>query len=350
MDSEPQHLHDAQVLLRTAQKLLAVASVDERVDCVMKSLQECAAWDRGWLGLVDKEAGVLQGTAWFGENVPREVGMKGNPLDAGIRNPALFPVFEKKPIITDEPLEDPRCRDCRDSLAVLLTKGFVIVPILVRNEVIGVIGVDKMKEPAGFTAEDVELLEGFAGLAGLAIENARLFDRARELSVTNDLTGLYNIRFLREQMTRELARCQRSAQPLSILMVDVDDLKYVNDRFGHRAGDELLTTVGRAIRSVLRPSDVVTRYGGDEFVVLLPEATREAAYRVAKRIAQSIAELTPIHGEVKTTVSIGIALYPSDGATQDQLFHRADEAMFQAKRAGGNRIFGTATGEANRYT
>lgn len=228
----------------------------------MKSLQKCLAWDRGWLALVDKEARVLRGTAWFGKNVPPELAIDEIPLDLGMQNPALLPVFKKKPIVVDDPLNDPRCRDVRDVLAALGTKCLVSVPILVRDEVIGVIGVDRTGESPGFTTEDVELVLGFASLAGLAIENARLYDRARELSLINDLTGLHNIRFLREQLARELPRSQRSGQPLSILMIDVDDLKEVHDRFGHRAGDKLLKRLGQAIRRVVQLYDVVVRYGG----------------------------------------------------------------------------------------
>jgi diguanylate cyclase (GGDEF)-like protein len=347
MDSEPRHIRDSQILLHAVQNLLAVASLEERISCIMKSVQECLAWDRGWLGLVDKENGVLRGMAWFGEHVPPKVVMNVIPLDPSIKNPALFPLFEKKPIIVDDPLNDPRCCDFRDDLAALGTKHFVIVPILVRDEAIGVIGVDRTEDPAGFNSEEVELIGAFAGLAGLAIENARLYDLARGLSLTDDLTGLHNIRFLREQMARELARSRRSEQPLSILMIDVDDLKYVNDRFGHRAGDKLLKRLGQAIGRVIRLSDIVVRYGGDEFVVLLPAATAEGAYEVAKRVAYSIAKLAPIHGELQATVSTGIALYPEDGVTQDELLHAADEAMFRAKKAGGDRICRSASGEVH---
>lgn len=336
-----------QVLLQTARKILALASLEERIDCIMKSLQERLAWDRGWLGLVDREAGVLRGMAWFGENVPPEVVMNVVPLDPGIQNPALFAVFEKRPIVVDDPWNDPRYRDSREDLAALGTKCFITVPIHVREEVIGVIGVDRTGEFAGFTTEDVEFLVAFASLAGLAIENACLYDRAKELSLIDDLTGLHNIRFLREQMARELARAHRSGDPLSILMIDVDDLKEVNDRFGHRAGDKLLKALGQSISSVIRVSDIVARYGGDEFVVLLPAASAEGAYQAAKRVAQSIAKLAPINGEVQATVSIGIASYPEDAVTHGQLLQAADEAMFRAKRAGGNQIWKSATSEAD---
>ena len=338
MQSEPKQLHHSQVLLQAAQKLLALASLDERIDCIMNTLQECLGWDRGWLGLVDKEAAVLRKVAGFGEKVSPQVAMDVIPLDPTIQNPALFCVFQKKPIVVDDPLNDPRCHDFRDGLVALGTKCFVDVPILVHGEIIGVIGFDRTKEPVDITTEDVELVAAFASLAGLAIENARLYDHARELSLTDDLTGLHNIRFLKKELARELARSSRSGQPLSILMVDVDKLKYVNDRFGHQAGDELLKNLGQAISLVIRLSDVVTRYGGDEFVVLLPSTEAEAAYEVAKRITQSIARLAPIHGEVQPTISIGIASYPDDGVTPDQLLHAGDEAMFQAKLVGGNQI------------
>jgi len=338
MPSEPKQLQNSQVLLQVAQKLLALASLDERINCIMNTLRECLGWDRGWLGLVDKEAAVLRKVAWFGEKVPSEVIMDVIPLDPSIQNPALFSVFQKKPIAVNDPLNDPRCGDFRDGLVALGTKCFVDVPILVRGEAIGVIGVDRTKEPVDITTEDVELVTAFASLAGLAIENARLYDHARELSLTDDLTGLHNRRFLRKELARELARCSRSGQPLSILMADVDKLGDVNDRFGHWAGDEVLKRLGQAISLVIRLSDVAVRYGGDEFVVLLPSGDAEAAYGVAKRITQSIAKLAPMRDEVQCTVSIGIASHPNDGITLDRLLIAADEAMLHAKRAGGNQI------------
>lgn len=345
MKSEAKQLHPSEVLLQAAYRLLALASLDKRIDCIMETLQESLGWDHGWLGLVDKEAGVLRKTACFGEKVPPEVIMNVIPLDPSIQNPALFSIFEKKPIVVDDPSNDLRCHGFRDSIVALGIKCFVDAPILVHGEVAGVICVGRTKEPVVFTAADVELLMAFASLAGLAIENAHLYERARELSLTDELTGLPNIRFLREQITRELARSQRSGQPLSILMVDVDKLKCVNDRFGHQVGDELLKSVGQAIRLVLRLSDVVVRYGGDEFVVLLPAVDAEAAYGVAKRMAQSIAKLAPVKGEIAATVGIGIASYPKDGGTHDEVLRAADEAMLQTKQAGGNHILSYQGGE-----
>ena len=338
MDAKEQSSHDTQVLVRAAQKLLAKATLEERLGCIRESLRECLGWDRGWLGLVDREAGVLRTRDCYGEDVPPGVILDEIPLDETIKNPALAPLFEKKPVLVTDPLHDPRCQDFKEGIIALETKCFATVPILIRDEVIGAIGVDRVGERASFTSEDIELLVGFASLAGLALENARLYDRAKELSLTDEVTELHNIRFFRDQLTRELVRARRRREPVSLFFIDVDQLKEVNDRFGHRAGDRLLKELGHTMRSAVRASDIVARYGGDEFVVLSPSVDGRTAYEIARRIVDLIAKLSPVGGEIQPTVSVGIASYPEDATDEEQLFQVADAAMFRAKKAGGNTI------------
>jgi diguanylate cyclase (GGDEF)-like protein len=164
--------------------------------------------------------------------------------------------------------------------------------------------------------------------------------RAKLLSETDDLTGLFNTRGFAIAANRLFGQALRYDRPASVLMIDSDNLKRVNDAYGHDAGNRLLRQLANAIQAELRASDVPARYGGDEFIVLLPETPPKGAADVAERIRAAInSRPLAIDGQqIQTTVSIGIACYPEDGRTLDALAARADRAMYQAKQEGRNRV------------
>ena len=185
------------------------------------------------------------------------------------------------------------------------------------------------------------LLQALADYAAIAIENARSMQRIQELSITDDCTGLYNARHLFTVLSEEVPRSQRFGYEFSVLFLDLDHFKKVNDDYGHLAGSRLLGQVGRCLREKLRLVDAGFRYGGDEFVVLLPQTSKEAAIFVARRLmaafrhAQWLAEQGI---SLTVSASIGIATYPQDGATAQDVVQRADELMYQVKQAGRNNI------------
>lgn len=161
-------------------------------------------------------------------------------------------------------------------------------------------------------------------------------DNVRALSETDELTGLLNMRAFTAILSREAERAVRYARPYSLMMVDSDNLKAVNDTYGHETGNRLLTHVVNGIKSVLRSTDVIARYGGDEFVVLLPETGPEGAREVADRVGEAVAA-TPFaaRGErVAVSVSVGVASYPSDGADPREILDKADQAMYRSKEQG----------------
>jgi diguanylate cyclase (GGDEF)-like protein len=163
---------------------------------------------------------------------------------------------------------------------------------------------------------------------------------AKLLAETDDLTGLYNTRGFAIAANRLFGQATRYGRPASVLMVDSDNLKHVNDSHGHDAGNRLLRQVANAVQAELRATDVPARYGGDEFIVLLPETPPKGAMDVAERIRAAIASRPlALNGEqVSATVSIGIACYPEDGRTLDALAARADRALYQAKQEGRNKV------------
>lgn len=165
-------------------------------------------------------------------------------------------------------------------------------------------------------------------------------NQARLLAETDDLTGLYNMRGFSIMVDRLFAQAVRYGRPASLLMIDSDNLKAVNDRYGHEAGNRLLKMTAKCIEAELRHTDVLARYGGDEFVALLPETAADRATEVAQRILKAVAEAS-LHFEgkrVESTVSIGIACYPDDGRSIDAIQARADRAMYAAKQQGRNQI------------
>jgi len=162
----------------------------------------------------------------------------------------------------------------------------------------------------------------------------------REQATRDPLTGLYNRRYLDETLRRELDRAGREGHPLSILMVDVDHFKRLNDTYGHPAGDEVLRTLGRLLQHHARSSDIPCRYGGEEFVVVLPDMPLEAARKRAERVRQDFADLRIAFGgaELVATLSIGVSSYPGHGNTADELIRAADLALYEAKQSGRNRV------------
>jgi diguanylate cyclase (GGDEF)-like protein len=218
----------------------------------------------------------------------------------------------------------------------------VAVPLTRGDRSMGVLALYGRSIPDPFESEDLETLGSFAGQASVAIENVLLHQEAQRLSITDGLTGVWNRRYLQLTLAKEIERAQRFERPLSVLMVDIDHFKRVNDLHGHQLGDEVLIEVTRRIMSTVRSQiDSLARYGGEEFVVVLPETGPEGAQVVADKILEVIR-----HGRfagddgpaLSLTVSVGIATYEEGGTTADQLIRAADLAMYRAKQAGRDRV------------
>jgi len=188
---------------------------------------------------------------------------------------------------------------------------------------------------------DEDIFRTIFGQFILAIDNALLTNKAREASLTDHLTGLYNQRYFYDRMSDEINRAQRKARNLSLLIIDVDDFKKYNDSYGHLNGDKALAKVARIISDSCRESDVAARYGGEEFVVILPDADKEGAIEVADRILEGVRKESFTGSEnrpqVGLTVSIGVSSYPRHGIEATEVIERADKALYRAKALGKNQ-------------
>jgi diguanylate cyclase (GGDEF)-like protein len=184
----------------------------------------------------------------------------------------------------------------------------------------------------------------------MSIDNARLHQRTLELACTDGLTGLYNQRQFKKVFHEEIARAGRYGKPLSIILLDVDDFKKFNDTYGHPNGDIVLQQMARLLLELLRDSDLVFRYGGEEFIILLPETSFPATLQVAERIRIFVETETPsflnlITASSGVTVSVGVASFPEDGGTTAALFKTVDDLMYEAKRKGKNQVHYRDRGE-----
>jgi diguanylate cyclase (GGDEF)-like protein len=217
------------------------------------------------------------------------------------------------------------------------------IPLMAGETLVGCLTVGSPRNGLSPTIETIHALEIFANQAVTAIEIARSYTDAREQSVRDGLTGVYNHRHFQESLQKEIGRAERRARPLTALMLDIDDFKAINDRYGHPVGDAILQRIVAEIRSEIRGDmDLLARYGGEEFAVILPETPAEEGMEVAERIRRRIDERLfrpPDSNDIlRVTVSIGLATYPIDAATKKELIDKADAALYRAKRGGKNAV------------
>jgi len=213
------------------------------------------------------------------------------------------------------------------------------IPLILRDQVVGALFL-QADQPEAYTQDQIRLIETVANQASIAIENSQLFEKVQHMAITDSLTGVFNRHYFFAYGENEIARAQRYGCDLSMIMFDIDHFKLVNDRFGHPVGDQTLVMVTQACLAVLRKVDVLCRFGGEEFAVLLPETALAEALIAAERIKGAIAEkrLRTEKGEVQVTVSVGVAELTNIKATLREMIEQSDKALYNAKSAGRNCV------------
>jgi diguanylate cyclase (GGDEF)-like protein len=287
---------------------------------------------KNWsLMLVDEEKKELYFEIAVGEGAEKIKGLRFK-VGEGI---AGWVAKEGKPLLVPDVSKEPRFSSKADQISEFATKSIICVPLKTKGRCHGVIElINKVGEEWSFGEEDLLLLTSLADYTAIAIENAILFDRVQELTVTDDLTHLYNSRYLHRCLEHEVERARRFKKDLSMIFLDLDYFKDVNDKHGHISGSKLLTEVGRSIVGTVRTLDVACRYGGDEFVVVMPETSKKNALIVAEKLRKVFKDTRFLKEEginCAITASFGVASYPEDAKDKLELIHLADQAMYRVK-------------------
>jgi diguanylate cyclase (GGDEF)-like protein/PAS domain S-box-containing protein len=239
-----------------------------------------------------------------------------------------------------------RCRHAHAS-----TKSYVCMPVHGQGQILGLIHIAvEVNAHSRRPARDTEQrLRALTDRVGPALANLNLRDSLRELALRDGLTGLYNRRYMEDALDREIHRAERSGKPVAVVMIDIDQFKRFNDKFGHDAGDFVLSALARAVMKNIRPSDMACRYGGEEFCVVLPEATLACAMDRAEQMRLAIRDTNLTHlGQTlpAPTASFGVAVHPGNGSRPADLLKAADEALYRAKHEGRDRVCNAPCDEA----
>jgi diguanylate cyclase (GGDEF)-like protein len=220
--------------------------------------------------------------------------------------------------------------------------GYLCVPLTVQGETLGLFCLVGAPARRGeYQVSQQQLAVTVTEAIKLSLSNLKLREKLREQAIHDPLTGLFNRRYLEEILSRELHRTRRGNSPLCVAMLDLDNFKQFNDTFGHDAGDSLLRELGQVLREKLRKSDISCRYGGDEFVLVLPDSSLADTQQRVEQIGALVKELQIRHGRPlldTMTVSVGVAEAPERGSTAPELLHAADNALYAAKQAGCDRV------------
>lgn len=280
--------------------------------------------------LVDDEKDELYFEIAVGEGVDR---LKDIRLKIG-EGVAGWVAKEGIPLLVPDVNKEPRFSKKIDESSKFVTKSIICVPLKNKGKVLGVIELLNKEEQGMFGDEDLTLLTTLADYTAIAIENARYLQKVEELTITDDLTKLYNQRYLLRFLDYEVERARRYKTSIAMIFFDMDGFKGVNDTYGHLYGSKVLFEVAGLVKSILRKVDVACRYGGDEFLIIMPQTSKSQAYIVAEKIRGMINNHTFLKEDglsLHLTASFGVAALPDDARDKLELIHRVDQAMYQIK-------------------
>ena len=334
------------VLHDMAQALTSALDVEELLLTIMQKVEMLLSPDTWSLLLVEEETSELSFQIVKGKSSEKLRGARLN-INKGI---AGWVAMNGESLIVPDVQSDPRFYPDIDQITDQKTHSIVCVPVKYRDKALGVLEIVNYAGHRDFDDLDLELLEAMADYTAIALQNAIFVKKIHELTITDDLTGLYNTRQFHDVLARELSRAKRYAFQFSLLFIDMDHFKQVNDKHGHLIGSRMIHDVGQVIKEILRDSDYGFRYGGDEFVLLLPHTDTRGAITIGRRFQERLGEETFMVEEglnLKIGASIGVASYPVDADTKEDLVRLADEAMYRVKATSRGEV-ATASDRPNR--
>jgi len=347
LDEAKQRAIEAETLRQASAAIVTTLEQKQAIERILEELNQVVPYDSASVLLTYETEMEIVGARGF-ENIDEIINLKF-AVNEETPNKVVFETH--KPYLLEDAKEKyPAFRKPPHNHI----RGWMGIPLLLRENLIGMLTLDSL-QPGRFNEDHARLASAFADQVVIALENARLFEETRRLAITDSLTNLFNRRHFMELARREFDRAVRYKTPLSIMMLDIDYFKKINDTYGHLVGDQVLQTIAYICRKNLRSIDLIGRYGGEEFVIMLPETpltrpedskieTKDlsplpaqiVAERLRKTIAQEIYEI----GEysIKITISLGVAEYLSPDFSIETVIDHADQALLQAKNQGRNSV------------
>lgn len=307
------------------------------LETIMARVDDLLGPRQAALLLVDEQRADLVFEVARGEGAERLVGLRVAPGEGIVG----WVAREQQSVLVADVSADARFAGRFDRVSKTTTRSILAVPLVARGRTLGVIELINGLRDRPFVEDDVRLARLLAEFAAIGVENARHYRKIEELTIVDEHTSLFNARYLRRTLEVEVERARRFGHPLSVIFFDLDKFKAVNDTHGHGAGSALLAEVADLLVGSLRTVDVPVRYGGDEFVVVLPETLKQAAVDVAGRVHAALGRYVFLRQKglrVHITGSFGVAAFPEDATTAEDLLRVADEAMYEVKNASRDGI------------
>ena len=317
--------------------LTSTLNLNQVLQVIMEKISDLFRPETWSLLLVDEQTGELYFEIAVGEAAGTIKNVRLRPGE-GI---AGWVATHGEPLVLPDANADHRFTRRLDALTNFQTQSVVCVPVKFREKTLGVIELINCLGKFPVDREDLFRLQALADYAAIAIQNARYVERIQELTITDDCTELFNNRHLHSTLESEIYRSTRYKYPFSLIFIDLDRFKEVNDEHGHLAGTKVLGQVGHLIKINLRMIDFAFRYGGDEFAVLLPQTSKNDTLIVAQRLQRVISQPIFLREEnlvFSLSASLGIASFPEDAQTKTDLIRKADEAMYLVKKNSRNGI------------
>ena len=327
-------------LLEAARLVFSTLELNTAIEAVLKSTQELTHTTQTSIALFDEEKGELSLCAYRGFSEDFIGTTRWKPRGGSLIHKALH---QKETLIIKQSPPDWFFKEGPSEKQK--AKAVSCIPLVFENKVLGILFADHT-HLRGFSSQEERALNVLASFAATAIDRVKLHQLTKQLTRIDGLTGLYNYRYFHERLEEELQRAKRYNRMLSVIMLDVDNFKRINDSFGHHQGDRVLKSIAGIVRQSMRDVDMASRYGGEEFTVMLPETGTHHSIVVAERIRRNVEKRTPslLGGPMRkgARVSLGIACFPQDADEKDELIRRADEAMYIAKAKGKNRVISSS--------
>lgn len=336
LDELEQRDRDHLTLGKLSNYLKSCVSSDEAYAVITAFVPQLISSDVGTLYRINSPGGYLERAAGWGEITPEDKLFTAQDCWALRRGQLHWTHGARTGLL---------CQHISGSAESIFP--YMCIPLVAHGETVGLLFLQRLgsaaKASGGSIAPEskLQLAAALGEEISLALSNLKLRDTLRQQSLRDPLTGLYNRRFLEEYLVHERLRATRKNRPLSVIMLDIDHFKRVNDTFGHDAGDAVLRRMGLVLQGHVRGSDIACRIGGEEFALLLPEASLVTAYQRAERILDTVRHMQIKHrGQVlgAITVSLGVAAFPKHGDTPEALIRAADQALYQAKQGGRNKL------------